>query len=327
MREGCANPEGRQAVVQEALQDGELHKALLDQLDTGIYIVDRDRRILYWNGGAERITGYLAHEVAGHFCHGDLLMHCDAEGAVLCGTRCPLLHVMQDSKPRECTVFLRHRQGHRLPVHVRSRPIHNSNGEIVGAVEVFEEALAPARHAIRELQVFGCLDDLTGAANRRYGEMRVGQALEALNEFGIPFGWLRIGLDSTERLERRYGHGLIDAAMKMLFGTLDGNLGSFDVLTRWSKAEFRVEVHYSARLALAEIAEKLVVLVRASALEWWGDRLRLTVSIGAGRAEPGDTLESLEARVAGVFESCQAGSGDRATVAHAAAPERTPSLP
>jgi len=302
------------AIVQQALVDGELHKKLLDQLNTGIYIVDRERRILYWNGGAERITGYLAHEVAGQFCHGDLLVHCDEEGSVLCGTRCPLKNVIDDGRPRECTVFLRHRYGHRVPVRVRSSPIRDGQGTIIGAVEVFDPASAPARHAIWQLQSFGCLDELTGAANRRYGEMRVRQALEGLNEFRIPFGWLRIGLDGTEQFEQRYGHGIIDAALKTIGGTLDGNLGSLDVLTRWTKAEFRVEVHYSSRVELADLAEKLVVLVRASALEWWGDRLRISVSIAGATAEHGDSLDSLEARVVDIFEDCRAGGGNRAAI-------------
>jgi diguanylate cyclase (GGDEF)-like protein/PAS domain S-box-containing protein len=320
------NPDAGEAVLEQALLDGELHRRLLDQLDTGIYMVDRDRRILYWNGGAARISGYQAHEVAGHLCHCDLLMHCDAAGAVLCGTHCPLQGVMADAKPRECTVFLRHKQGHRVPVHVRSTPIRNSAGAIVGAVEVFKEASAPAREVIGQLGSFGCLDKLTGTANRQYGEMRVRHALEGLNEFGIPFGWLRIGLDDTERLEPRYGQGVIDAALKMIAATLDGNLGSLDVLTRWAKAEFRVEVHYSARLELAELAEKLVTLVRVSALEWWGDRLRLTVSIGGATAERGDTLDALEDRVAEVFEGCRAGEGNRAAVAHLRGGERNPCL-
>jgi hypothetical protein len=51
----------------------------------------------------------------------------------MCGKRCPLKGVMADGAPRECTFFLRHRQGHRLPVHVRSRPIHDAGGAIIGA--------------------------------------------------------------------------------------------------------------------------------------------------------------------------------------------------
>ena len=41
---------------------------LLDQISDGVYFVDRDRRITYWNSGAERITGYTAAEVLGHSC-------------------------------------------------------------------------------------------------------------------------------------------------------------------------------------------------------------------------------------------------------------------
>jgi PAS domain S-box-containing protein len=302
-------------VVQQALADGELNKALLDQFDTGIYIVDSSRRILYWNGGAERITGYLTHEVAGQLCHGDLFMHCDADGDVLSGPNCPLPLALGELKPVECTVVLRHRQGHLLPVKVRSTPIHDGHGNVTGAMVLFEESHASARNAIRELRPFGCLDELTGAAGRRYGEMRVRHALEALDRFRLPFGWMRIGLDDTERLELRYGHGMIDAAMKVLSGTLDGNLGPLDVLTRWAKAEFRVEVHPNSRVELNEVADRLVMLIRASGLEWWGDRVHATVSIAGATAGFGDTLESLEARVAEVFEGCQAAGGDLAAVA------------
>src|SRR5579871_5541993 len=174
MMDKIDSPDG---VVQHALLDGELHKKLLDHLDTGIYIVDRDRRILYWNAGAERITGYMAHEVAGQYCHGDLLVHCDDLGDVLCGTKCPLTGVISDGKPRECAVFIRHRDGHRLPVRVRSSPIHDQTGTIIGAVEVFDDRSSPGRHALWQLQNFGCLDELTTASNRRYGEMRVSHAL------------------------------------------------------------------------------------------------------------------------------------------------------
>jgi hypothetical protein len=70
-------------------------------------------------------------------------------------------------------------------------------------LETFEETSAQARHALWRLGSFGCLDELTTAANHRYGEMRVRQAIEGLSEFRIPFGWLRIGLDQTEEFERR----------------------------------------------------------------------------------------------------------------------------
>ncbi|HEX7541873.1 MAG TPA: PAS domain-containing protein [Anaerolineales bacterium] len=35
-------------------------KDILDNLYDGVYFVDPERRITYWNNGAERITGYPA---------------------------------------------------------------------------------------------------------------------------------------------------------------------------------------------------------------------------------------------------------------------------
>ena len=295
------NPENDNSVVEQALHDGDLHKALLDHLEAGIYMVDRRRRILYWNRGAEHISGFLSQEVAGRFCQGDLLMHCDASGRGLCGKGCPLSTVLVDGKPREHQFFLRHRQGHRIPVQVRSRAIFDAAGAIIGAVEVFEPSTVPAPIDRRLLQDHGCLDTLAEVANRAYGEFRLKQALEALRAFGIPFGWLAVKLDDVEKLEHRYGHGLLDAAVKMTARTLDCNLGPQDSAARWGRAEFRIEVHSCWGVELGDLIKKLLALTRASKLDWWGDPVRVTVLMGGVTAEPGDSVESIEARLAEVL--------------------------
>jgi len=307
-----------EAVIQCALLDGGLHKALIEQLEEGVCMVDHDHRILYWNSGAERISGYLAHEVAGQFSHGDLLLHCENDGSLLpgAGPGSPVVAAMLDGKTHETTVFLLHREGHRLLVQLQARPIRDPDGAIVGALEVFEEVAAPLHHRARELEAFGCSDSSTRAANREYGEMMVRHALEAMNSFEIPLGWLRIGLDRAQDLDRSYGHGMVDAAVKMIAATLDRSLSSLDVLTRWETTEFRVEISRCSRSELAAAAERLRLLVRASTLEWWGDRLNVTVSVGGATAEPGDTMESLEYRVGEVYEGCRASGGDRAAIAH-----------
>ena len=316
-------PDAGETVIQQAFQDGNLHKALLDQVKEGVYILDCDRRILYWNGGAERISGYMAHEVAGQYCHGDLFMHCDDNAEA----PDEIPRTADDGRPRELTVLLRHRLGHRLPVRVRSRPVHDACGNIIGTMEIFEEAIDGARHGNQALRALHCLDSGSDAVLRDFGEMKLRHALEKLRMFDIPFGWLRIGLDGAGDLEHRYGHGMADAAMRMIGATLNGSLKALDVLTRWNQMEFRVEVSLRSHLILAEVSERLRSLVRASALEWWGDRLQVSVSIGGVMAGRGDTLESLEQRVQLVFESCRAAGGNRAAVAHGEGREENTCLP
>lgn len=307
----------RDLILPQALGDADLQWALLDHMEEGIYMVDPDRRILYWNVGAEQITGYRAMDVKGRFCQANLLMHCDVDGTALCGNGCPLAAVIEDGKSRECVVFLRHKQGHRVPVRVRARAIHDANHRVVGAVEVFEEAVPPARAQIDHLEGFGCCDELTGLANRAYGEMKLMQALQTLQRFGVPFGWLRIAMDDDGEMEHRYGHAFIDTALKVIAKTIDRNLGPFDVLIRWDRTEFRVVVHHCTNNDLLEIARKAVVLVRCSSVNWWGDVLRMTVSVGGALAGRGDSLALLEERANVAFAASRSAGGDCASVTHA----------
>ena len=61
------------------LNGNDFYKELIDNLSDGVYFVDRDRVIQYWNKGAERITGYNAKEVVGHSCRDNLPNHVSAQ--------------------------------------------------------------------------------------------------------------------------------------------------------------------------------------------------------------------------------------------------------
>ncbi|MEZ5186425.1 MAG: PAS domain-containing protein [Candidatus Nanopelagicales bacterium] len=67
-----------------------VYRTILDQMEDGVYFVDRDRRITYWNSGAEHITGYSADEVLQHSCSEGILRHVSEKGRQLCISGCPL---------------------------------------------------------------------------------------------------------------------------------------------------------------------------------------------------------------------------------------------
>ena len=70
-------------------------RLVLDSLNDGVYVVDRDRTILYWGKSAERITGWKGSDVLGKRCHDDILCHIDKDGRRLCGEEyCPLHRAM-----------------------------------------------------------------------------------------------------------------------------------------------------------------------------------------------------------------------------------------
>lgn len=71
---------------------------LLENLYDGVYFVDSQRRILYWNKGAERISGYCASELLGRFCYDNILDHVDESGRQFCMSGCPLTAAVRERK-------------------------------------------------------------------------------------------------------------------------------------------------------------------------------------------------------------------------------------
>lgn len=115
---------------------------ILDSLADGIYMTDRDRKIIFWSKAASRITGWRADEVVGHSCHENILNHIDLDGHALCGKEfCPLHRSIATGACSTASIIVSalHRDGHRVPVEVSVSPIRDASGEIVGGIEVFRD--------------------------------------------------------------------------------------------------------------------------------------------------------------------------------------------
>lgn len=122
--------------------DPDTYGLILNSLADGIYITDVDRKILFWNSAAERLTGWKAEEIVGRSCFDDLLSHEDLSGTRLCGAdSCPLHRAIIYAEPSTLPVmvFARSKDGRRIPVEVSVAPIHNEAGEVVGGIESFRD--------------------------------------------------------------------------------------------------------------------------------------------------------------------------------------------
>lgn len=116
---------------------------ILDSLSDGVYVCDRDRRIVYWSKSAERITGRTREDVIGRRCLDDVLCHIDKDGHRLCGEEfCPLHRSMVTgtSSSVPLIVFAESKHGGRVPMQVSVAPIRDAGGEFIGGVEMFRDA-------------------------------------------------------------------------------------------------------------------------------------------------------------------------------------------
>jgi diguanylate cyclase (GGDEF)-like protein/PAS domain S-box-containing protein len=294
------------------VQDDRFFKDLIDNLTEGIYFLDRARRITYWNRGAEHLTGYPAGEVLGRCCADNLLQHMDPQGRLLCNDGCPMEATMKDGNERVAEVFLHHKKGHRVPITVRAVPIRGAEGEIVGAVEVFNDISGQvlAAERIRELETLSLIDPLTGAGNRRYSEIQLNSRLAEKRRYGLPVGLLFVDVDQFKAINDRYGHAAGDDVLRILGKTLANGLRAGDFLGRWGGEEFVVLVGGLDAHRLPEAAQRLRSLVsRSSVPEIPG--LGVTVSIGVTEARSDDTVESLVGRADALMYEAKKQGRDR----------------
>jgi diguanylate cyclase (GGDEF)-like protein/PAS domain S-box-containing protein len=268
----------------------EMYEALLDGLFEGVYFVDRERRITFWNKAAARITGFSQDQVMGQRCRDGLLCHVDDAGNHLCQSGCPLAATMEDRQPRDAHVFVHHADGHRVPVRVASAPIVDAAGEVVGAVESFFEEVdwRANRDRAELLERYAFVDALTELPNRRHLEQQLASKIEELARYGWPCGVLLVDVDHFKRVNDAHGHAVGDAVLKMVARTLQGGVRSFDIVGRWGGEEFLAIVTNAPGDTLVVVAERMRALVAASSLRE-PVSISVTISIGAaaaGRGEP-----------------------------------------
>lgn len=294
--------------------------ALMDifhQLQDGVYFVDHDRRITFWSRGAERITGYAAREVLGARCSDNILMHVDCDGRSMCLGDCPLHRsIFENRENTAAEVFLHHKEGHRVPVYVRTSPLRDVDGNIIGGIETFSDLSwnQALQQRLEELEGMAYLDSLTGVANRRFAQQTLQSRLDERDRYDWRCGLILADIDHFKHFNDTYGHETGDRVLRMVAKTMSHNVRSFDLVARWGGEEFLILLTSVAHDELLNAATKMLALVRQSRLEHDGAKLNVTISAGATLAQTGDTLGTLVNRADELLYSSKAAGRDRVSI-------------
>jgi diguanylate cyclase (GGDEF)-like protein len=222
-----------------------------------------------------------------------MLSHVDGMGCQLCTSRCPLVTAIEQDRLLEDDVYLRHKEGHRLPVSVRVAPIKDDDGQIVGAVEVFSDSTRAraTERRVGELESMALQDSLTSLPNRRYMSLRVQQALQEAEEFGRRFALLFLDVDNFKEINDKWTHSTGDTVLRIVAATLSHNLRSPDIAGRWGGDEFLAIVSDITFDDLVELCERCRNLIAQSAVAAGDERISVSVSIGATMLRLGETAD------------------------------------
>ena len=272
----------------------EFYNTILVNTFEGIYFVDNNRVINFWNGGAERITGFSANEVLGKGCKDNILTHVDENGNTLCLSGCPLQNTIMDGKVREASVYLHHKDGHRVPVSVKSIPMFEDD-EIVGAVEIFidDSEKHEVLKDVEAYKVLSMMDQLTELPNRRYIDSFLSSKYKEYKDLGINFGVLFMDIDKFKVVNDIYGHYAGDEILKMISKTFMASTRSTDLIGRFGGEEFIAILSGVNTVSLMKKAETLRMLIENASIHYRGEDVKVTISIGATMINDDDSIDEI----------------------------------
>src|SRR5271157_3111316 len=278
-------------MLSNPLDNPKLFRHLVEELPVGIYIVDRDGLIRFWNRGAESLIGHLSHEVVGHVFE-DIVRACDRRGNSLSGERCPVTMTLSQRKAQHCTAFYLHKNGHRTGVRIRTRPILEYGDAIGGATVFFEEAFV-YREELSGPPMYGCLDAATGVPSRRLTRAVLNECMAGMEESHTSFGLLRIRVLGLEEFGSKHGPQSVVPFLHTTAQTLRNSLDAESFLGCWGENEFLVVLPSASPMMVAMTAEILLNLLSHSEVSWWGDRFLVEAEVTYTVAGVGRGLESI----------------------------------
>lgn len=294
-------------------QRSELVEAALDVYPEGLALLDSDDHVVFWNRAAETMTGWFAADLVGRPVPEAL------EPLTLC--RDYEMQAVPRNGPqpgRGSLVHARHKSGCDVPAIARRIILRNDMGSRIGTAAVFH----PGEH----------LNALPHGETAEGSEIQQSQAemqdrLEIQYESFLRederFGILWIAVDQAAELRKTHGSRACETMLESVERTLANGLRSGEEVGRWGDDEFLVLSHERSPDVLGNHAHVLAGLARTADFRWWGDRISVTVSVGAAAADADEAVEKLLERAQTAMLASLHAGGNQITLA----PGRLPCSP
>jgi PAS domain S-box-containing protein len=111
-------------------------ETILDSIADGVFTIDLEFNITYFNSAAQKITGVSGDQALGKKCF-------DVYRANICQTTCALGETMKTGKQSiNLPINILNSEGDRIPASVSTSVLKDSKGKIIGGVEIFRDLSA-----------------------------------------------------------------------------------------------------------------------------------------------------------------------------------------
>jgi len=269
----------RKAAEDALFLERERAQVTLDSIGDAVVSIDLAGRVTYLNCVAERMTGWPRGEARGRPVAEVVRVVDAATGEP--HARNPMAHAIEQNQPvgLAANSVLVGRDGTECAIEDSASPIHNRDGDVIGAVMVFHDVTA-SRAVVARMSHLAQHDFLTDLPNAVLLDDRITQAIALASRYDKQLAVLFIDLDHFKRINDWLGHAAGDKLLQSVASRLKACVRGSDAVARRGGDEFVVLL---SEIALAEhaagTAEKIIAAVKA-AHHVAGHELLVTISVG-----------------------------------------------
>ncbi|WP_172147373.1 MULTISPECIES: putative bifunctional diguanylate cyclase/phosphodiesterase [Pseudomonas] len=268
----------RKAVEESVFLEKARAEITLNSISDAVIGTDMTGNVDYLNVAAEALTGWSREDARGRPIAEVMQIISNATREALANPiESVLLH--NEAKFLAAGAILIKRNGSEAAIEDSAAPIHDSSGQIKGAVIVFHDTTA-AQAMTMKMAHLAQHDFLTNLPNRVLLNDRIAQAISLAERQGTTLAVLFLDLDNFKHINDSLGHAVGDQLLQSVTRCLSTCVRKSDTVSRQGGDEFVVllsEAHEAQDSALT--AEKiLAALARPHVIDQ--HELHITTSIG-----------------------------------------------
>jgi len=266
-------------VAEEALfAEKERAQVTLNSIGDAVLTTDIPGNVTYMNLVAERMTGWSREEAIGRPL-AEVFRIVDGTSGEIAANPAHLAMHEDRTVGLAADCVLRRRDGVEASIEDSAAPIHNRDGQVVGAVLVFHDVSESRAMAVKMFHL-AHHDFLTGLPNRALLTERLAQAIGLARRRHKQVGLLFLDLDYFKHINDSLGHAVGDQLLKSVADRLMTCVRVTDTVCRQGGDEFVILLSEIEHLQDAtRVADKLLqVFSQPQLID--GHELHVTLSIG-----------------------------------------------
>lgn len=193
----------------------------------------------------------------------------------------PITRVLRENRivPLSHNVALVQRDGQRVPIEDSAAPIHDHQGNLVGAVLIFHD-VSKNRELTNKLSHQASHDLLTGLINRSEFEQRLARSLNSSKQEHVHHALCYMDLDQFKIVNDTCGHIAGDALLRQLAALLQTHVRATDCLARLGGDEFALLLEKCPLAQAERIANQIIQAVGNFRFTHENQTFSVGVSIG-----------------------------------------------